>query len=171
MEQGILVPWDWGEHGAIKNVILLMSVRQTKGENHKVCLVWPGGMPTCDERICEWRMMGQDCVILDLKKAYLQVFVEKDLWVHQAVRWEGKVFLLTHLAFGMNMAPKIMTAIVQSVLRCNEAIIDDIDDIIVAGGNMNVAKVKAHLKSCGLQAKEPEGLGEQWWSMCVGFEG
>ena len=91
----------------IKNVILLMSMHQTKGENHKVCPVLnmrhlnehiisqSGGMPTCDKRIHEWRMMGQDCVILDLKKAYLQVFVEKDLWVHQAVRWEGKVFLLT----------------------------------------------------------------------------
>ena len=95
MEQGILEPWDWGEHCAIKNVIPLMSVHQTKGENHLVldmrCLnehiiCWPGGMPICDKRIHEWRMMGQDCVILDLKMAYLQVFIEKDLWARQVVR-------------------------------------------------------------------------------------
>ena len=82
-----------------------------------------------------------------------------------------KFFLLTHLAFGMNMAPKIMTAIVQSVLGCNEVIstVSSSDDIIVAGGNMTTAKVKAHLESCGLQAKEPEGLGSNGGACVLGL--
>ena len=73
----------------------------------------------------------------------------------------------------MNVATKIMTAIVQSVLGCNEAISavssSYINEIIVAGGNMNVAKVKAHLESCGLQAKEPEGLGSNGGARVLGL--
>ena len=66
----------------------------------------------------------------------------------------GKSFSFNTSSIWNECGPKIMTAIMQSVLGCNEAIStmssSYINDIIVARGNMNAAKVKAHLESCGL---------------------
>ena len=116
----VLVPWNEREHGTIP----LMSVKQSKGEESKVrpvidfrvlnekVLCLSSDMPTCDERLREWRAKGCNGSLVDLRRAYLQVHVEQHLWLHQAVRSEGKVYLLTRLGFGLNIAPKIMTAIV-----------------------------------------------------------
>ena len=127
VSEGILVPWREAEHGPVRNVVPLMSVRQIKGEQHKVrpvlglrglnknvaCL--SGGTPTCEERLKEWRSRGDSGSVIDLKRAYLQIYVAKDLWVYQAVRWRGEMYLLTRLGFGMNVAPRVMTAIVEKV--------------------------------------------------------
>ena len=100
---------------------------------------------------------------MDLKRAYLQVHEARRLWLHQAVRWEGKVYLLTRLGFGLNIAPKIMTAIVEKVLSADEEIraatSSYIDDIYVVGDGSCAEKVRKHLSSFGLVTKEAERLG------------
>ena len=175
--EGILVPWSKRKHGAIKNIILLMGVHQTKGEEHKVRPVLdfrtlnksieslPGGTPVCENQLREWRTLGPDCSVADLKRAYLQVYVAKDLWVYQAVQWRGRVYLLTRLGFGLNVAPKIMTAIVQKVLQLDgdisRATSSYIDDIIVTGGSTKAARVRKHLERYGLAAKGIEQLGKK----------
>ena len=104
----------------------MMCVRQEKGSQRKVRPVFdyrqlnttveshPGGAtPLCAMRLREWRQRGPTCAVIDLAKAYLQVHVDPALWVHQAVWWRGKAYLLTRLGFGLASAPKIMTAIVE----------------------------------------------------------
>jgi transposase InsO family protein len=175
VEEGILVPWKEREHGSIKNIVPLMSVHQAKGEDHKIrpvldfkkmngsVLSRPGEIPVCDKRLREWRKMGPDCSIVDLKRAYLQIYVSKDLWVYQAVRWKGQLYLLTRLGFGLNVAPKVMTAIVHKVLSLDEKIDNStssfIDDIFAGGGEAGASGVRDHLSRYGLVTKEAEKLG------------
>ena len=119
--------------------------------------------------------------LLDLKKAYLQVHVDPSLWRYQVVRFEGVKYCLTRLGFGLNVAPKIMTAIVHKVL----AMADDvragtdsyIDDIVVDENVVQASRVEAHLHRFGLETKPPVSIidarvlglkvfekdGRLWW--------
>lgn len=175
VKEGILVPWSAAEHGAVKNVIPLMSVHQTKGDVHKirpvldfrltngniVCL--SGGLPTCDERLRQWRSKGCHGSLIDLRRAYLQVHVDKSLWVYQAVRWEGQMYLLTRLGFGLSVAPKVMTAIVEKVLGLDDKIWNEssnyIDDIYCTGGRQLTEATREHLERFGLVTKEAVHVG------------
>lgn len=175
IEGEILVPWCSKEHGEVKNVLPLMSVRQVKGVEYKVrpvldfrvlndrvaCLT--GDLPTCDERLRQWRVKGKDGWVVDLRRAYLQVRVAKHLWVHQAVRWKGRTYLLTRLGFGLNIAPKVMTAIVNKVLSVDEEIgrvaSSYIDDVYVTGDRVMAESVRQHFRRFGLITKEAEKLG------------
>jgi len=176
IEDGILVPWE-PQHGEVKNVIPLMSVRQEKGETIKIRPVldfrflneyvksFPGdATPLCRTRLREWRKMGSDCAVVDLQKAYLQVLVAPQLWNYQAVRWNGNVYLLTRLGFGLNVAPKAMTKIVERVLKQDDTIGPNtssyIDDIYIAEGSMLAETVVKHLAAYGLQTKPIEWLGQ-----------
>ena len=129
IKQGILIEHKEQKHGKVKFFLPMLAVRQVKGESVKVrpvldyrefnCCIesHPGGAtPICNERLRNWRQMGSNCSMLDLKKAYLQVRVHPSLYVYQGIKWRGKVYLLTRLGFGLSSAPKIMTAIVEKVL-------------------------------------------------------
>ena len=100
---------------------------------------------------------------MDLRKAYLQVHADESLWVHQAVAWRGDVYLLTRLGFGLSSAPKIMTAIVESVISENpqvqEAVSSYVDDLFINTAKISADTVRNHFERWGLVAKEPEPLG------------
>jgi len=155
IDEGILVAWDEKTHGC--------AVLDFRILNENVLCLTGQSMPTCNESLREWRTKGENCAVIDLRKAYLQVFVARELWVYQAVRWEGKMYLLTRLGFGLSVAPKIMTSIVQKVLSLDKSVqamtSSYIDDIFVQGGSQEVKHVKAHLRRLGLESKEAERLG------------
>ena len=175
VESGILVKHDMQAHGEVKNFLSLMAVRQEKGDKLKVRPVLdfrnlnkeveshPGGaIPLCAERLRQWRQLGPNCSLLDLRKAYLQVHVKSELWMYQAVVWNGQVYLLTRLGFGLASAPKLMTAIVEKVLnqspRISAAVTSYIDDLFITEDAVRASEVKSYLSQWGLDAKEPERL-------------
>ena len=98
-------------------------------------------------------------VMLDLRKAYLQLHVDADLQRFQAVRYKGKTSVLTRLGFGLAPAPKIMTRVLGKVLSLREDVrlgTDSyIDDILVDTSVVSAAAVKAHLERYGLVSKDP----------------
>ena len=100
--------------------------------------------------------------MLDLRKAYLQIRIDPELWVYQAVLWKNDVYLLTRLGFGLASAPKLMTAVVDKALEHNKAIrrpvTTYIDDLCVVEDIVSANEVKRHLSQWGLEAKEPEKL-------------
>ena len=61
-------------------------------------------------------------MMLDLRKAYLQLFVARELWKHQAVRYKGAFYYLTRLGFGLSSAPKIMSLILKKVVSLDPVI-------------------------------------------------
>lgn len=173
---GVLIRHDYERHGPVKRYLPMLAVRQMKSGVTKVRPVMdyrdlnqqieshPGGAtPACADRLREWRQLGAKCAVLDLKKAYLQVMVVQSLWTQQAIRWKGKVYLLTRLGFGLSCAPKILTAIVNKVLEQDQqvraAVSGYIDDLFVDETRISSSLVKEHLSKWGLQAKEPEHLG------------
>lgn len=176
IRDGILIEYNKNKHGDIQRFLPLMAVRQEKNNQYKVRPVFdyrslnstveshPGGAtPLCAARLREWRQLGANCAILDLRKAYLQVHVDQSLWVHQAVSWRGGVYLLTRLGFGLASAPKVMTALVEWILAAdaniNAAVTSYIDDLFVKEDLVAAEQVKEHLRMWGLESKAPERLG------------
>jgi len=83
----------------------------------------------------KWRRMGEKAVLVDLRKAYLQLHLDESLWQFQIVKYKGKRYFLTCLGFGLCSATKIMSRIVAYVLSLDKEIAKAtdhyIDDIIV----------------------------------------
>ena len=177
IDDGILVPWCKERDGDLKNILPLMSVKQEKGNTTKIRPVLdfrflndyvisrPGSAtPLCQERLREWRQSSPNFAMVDLKKAYLQIMIDPNLWCYQGVRWKGQTFVLTRLGFGLNIAPKAMTKIVQYVLNDNPRIASSassyIDDIYVDESKASVDEVIEQLKCFGLMTKPPERINE-----------
>ena len=122
-----------------------------------------GEAAVCGEKLRRWRKLGTNVSIIDLRQAYLQIRVDPSLWRFQVVCFKGKKYWLTRLGFGLNVAPKIMTAIVTKVLNMDEQVRDGtdsyIDDIIVNEDVIPCESVLRHLEKFGLVAKDPEKLG------------
>ena len=118
-----------------------------------------GQSVVCDESLRRWRKLGENVTMLDLSKAYLQVHVNRELWRYQRIVHKGKMYCLTRLGFGLNVAPKIMTAIVRRVLSLRDDIKNAsdsyIDDIIIDQSKVAVVDVIEHLAKFGLKVKEP----------------
>ena len=169
IEEGILSKWE----GEVEGVIPLMAVEQpTKDKvrpvldfrelNEFVSSHTGDDVDICGEKLREWRKVEGQTKIVDLKSAYLQIWVAEELWKHQLVRYKGEVYCLTRLGFGLNSAPRIMTKILRTVLaRDNEirlATSSYIDDIIVDVNRVSAEAVVTHLGRFGLQAKPPADL-------------
>jgi transposase InsO family protein len=116
----------------------------------------------CGAKLRAWRRLGENASIIDLRKAYLQLRVDPSLWRYQVVQFKGRRYCLTRLGFGLNVAPKIMTAIVNTVLSVEadvRASTDSyIDDIIVDNSRVANDRVLRLLARFGLEAKPPESL-------------
>ena len=118
----------------------------------------------CDEKLREWRKMGANISLVDLRKAYLQIFIDKSLYKYQRVVFKNKCYVMTRMGFGLAIAPKVMTAIVNKILSANpkirEATDSYIDDIIVNNDLVSTEEVIQHLEDFGLKSKEPNSLGD-----------
>ena len=177
IQNGWLEEHSESAHGKVQGVIPLMAAFQPN-KQRKVRPVMdysrelnqyissnPGAdVAVCQEKLREWRQFGPNCCMLDLKKAYLQLHVDKELQKFQAVRYKDKLFVMTRMGFGLSVAPKIMTKILGKVLSMDslvEAGTDHyIDDIIVNVDRVTVAYVKEHLARFGLVTKEPEHMDD-----------
>ena len=111
----------------------------------------------------EWRQMEGEIALDDLKSAYLQVRVAKELWQYQLVRYKGETYCLTRLGFGLSSAPRIMASILKYVLAKSVTIQAStksyVDDFLVKTSQVPAETLIAHLNRFGLVTKPPEQLG------------
>ena len=116
----------------------------------------------CGEKLRSWRKLGENLSIIDLRNAYLQIHIEERLWKYQVVKFKGKRYCLTRLGFGLNVAPKIMAAIVKKVLSMDPIVESGtdsyVDDIVVNEDVVSCEQVNKLLSTFGLDAKPPERL-------------
>ena len=117
-----IVPWK----GKGKGVLPLMAVFQaTKKKVRPVlnycelnrfvaCHTGSDIIDVCNEKMRKWRRLEGGTAIVDLKSAYLQLHVAKELWQYQLVSYKGKTYCLTRLGFGLNVMPKIMAAVLKT---------------------------------------------------------
>ena len=109
----------------------------------------------CANTLREWRQMGCNVALLDLRKAYLQIRVHRSLWPYQTVFFRGKWYCLTRLGFGLNIAPMVMKVVVSEVLKQNDVIKGAaspyVDDILVNEDVVTSDVVVCHLRQFGLE--------------------
>ena len=102
-------------------------------------------------------MCLQTAAIIDLRKAYLQIRVDEELWLYQVLSFNNKMYCLTRLGFGLSVAPKVMTFILRRVLSSSEDFClgpySYIDDIFVDLSKVSCEKVVSVLEAFGLQSK------------------
>lgn len=171
IEEGILMPWEEKVHVGI---IPLMAVYQpTKKKVRPVldfrelnkyvnCHTGDDVIDVCTETLREWRQETGAATIVDLKAAYLQIRISKELWRYQLVNYKGKTFCLTRLGFGLNCAPRIMSKVLKHVLSksniVKSATKSYIDDILVNENIVTADAVIKHLNEYGLVTKNAEPL-------------
>lgn len=116
----------------------------------------------CDETLRRWRQMRGKISMLDLKKAYLQIHVEPDLWKYQVIKHNGRCYYLTRLGFGLSSAPRIMSEVLRKVLSFDPDVARGtdhfVDDLIVNEDIVSTEKVISHLRNYGLEAKPAQPL-------------
>ena len=108
--------------------------------------------------------MGDQLGVVDLKDAYLQLRVSREMQDYQIVRIDDQYYRLTRLGFGLASAPKIMSAIVTHVLavdpRIAAATDHYVDDIVVDTTKVTSQEVIQQLNKYGLSTKAPETLDQ-----------
>ncbi|XP_076049715.1 uncharacterized protein LOC143030451 [Oratosquilla oratoria] len=117
----------------------------------------------CSETLRRWRRRRGASAVVDLRAAYLQIHVTKNLWKYQLVKYKGRIYCLTRLGFGLSSAaPRIMTRILKTVLGKTEVMKKGtdsyLDDILVDDSIVSTSSLVEHLARYGLTAKEPEPL-------------
>ncbi|KAF2343958.1 hypothetical protein FHG87_025286 [Trinorchestia longiramus] len=169
--EGILLPW---EETVDTGILAMMVVEQpTKNKvrpvldfrelnTNVVCHTGDDVIDCCDETLRKWRRTSENMSIVDLKVAYLQLRVDKELWCFQLVKYKGQTFCPRRLGFGLNSAPRIMSKVLKHVLSINDTIKNAtssyIDDILVDETKVSVTEVVSHLNKFGLITKVPEAL-------------
>ena len=118
----------------------------------------------CPDTLRKRRLMGDRLGVVDLKDAYLQLHVKRELQEFQVVCISGQYYRLTRVGFGLTSAPKIMSAIVRHILMADPEIATAtdhyVDDIVVDVDQVSVQRVIDHLRKFGLVTKPPERLSE-----------
>ena len=175
-----LVPYPEEELGPPQVLIpLMVIVQDNKG---KVRLVmdyrelnnfvdaYMANVDVCALKLWEWWQQGSNVATLDLRRAYLQVRVPQSLWPFQI---KERRYCLTQLGFGLNVAPKIMSVIMNVVMSQDEEIqratSSYIDNVYVNDNVASSRRVKEHLECFGLVCKAPEPVqewGECTWTTC-----
>lgn len=172
MERGWLRRYDEDELGPPRGLIPLMAVVQRNKAKVRPVLdfrelnehiqSYTANADVCAERMRQWRKQGCNVALIDLTKAYLQIAMDKELWSYQTVMYEGQRLCLTRLGFGLNVAPVIMRAVLDAVLKQEPAVYAGtsayIDDVFVNEDIVSAEVVVSHLRRFGLSCKPPERL-------------
>ena len=56
----------------------------------------------CDEKLRTWRQKSVNCALLDLRGAYMQIFVDDEFCKYQMVKFKDQFYTLRRLGFGLN---------------------------------------------------------------------
>ena len=84
----------------------------------------------------------------------------RETMVVSIVKYKDQIYCLTRLRFGLSSTPKIMTAVLKTVLTKEDAVKRAtgtyINDILVEEAEVTAAKVRDHINTYGLTAKLSE---------------
>ena len=125
----------------------------------------------CSDSLLRWRSSAGG-ELIDIRKAYLNIGVDPELWRFQSVRVNHLPYHLTRLAFGLSSAPRVLKKVLDFVLKGlpvetfrddvfipNEALTDELRDAVVR-----------RLRDNGFPTKEPEKVGGEKACKVLGFK-
>ena len=168
--KGWLVPHDERRHGPARGLVPLLAVQQTNQakvrpvmdfrELNGFVTAHTADSDVCADMLRRWRRHGANVAIVDLRKAYLQLHVQQQLWPFQTVVVRGQRYCLTRLGFGLSVAPQVMKAVVRAVLEqdasVGQAVLPYVDDLLVNEDIVSAEQVIEHFGKYGLECKPPE---------------
>ena len=167
-----LIPYPENELGPPKDLIPLMTILQENKQKVRPVMdyrelnehvnAYTANADVCAQTMREWRQQGPQAAVVDQRRTYLKIHIDKSLWPFQTVKIKGQSYCLTRLGFGLNVAPQIMRSVVKAVIRQDKTVdgatSSYIDDIFVNESVCSAAQVKMHLELFGLTCKDPEQL-------------
>ncbi|KFD60909.1 LOW QUALITY PROTEIN: hypothetical protein M514_26898 [Trichuris suis] len=170
IEQGWLVPYAESKYGPAKGLIPLMAVVQRSKKKVRPVMdfrelnahieTFTAHADVCADKLRQWRRQGVNLAMVDLNKDYLQIHVDETLWPYQTVVFMGRRYCLTRMGFGLNVAPLVMTTLLNHVLSLDPDVRKGtsayIDDILVNEDIVSAHRVQRHLARYGLTCKAPE---------------
>uniref|UniRef100_A0A5S6Q5M4 Integrase catalytic domain-containing protein n=1 Tax=Trichuris muris TaxID=70415 RepID=A0A5S6Q5M4_TRIMR len=168
-KNGWLVPYDTNKYGQAKGLIPLMAIVQRNKKKVRPVMdfrelnthieTFTGDSDVCAQKLRAWRKQGTNVSVLDLKRAYLQVHIDKSLWPYQTVVYKGCRYCMTRLGFGLNVAPLVMKTVLSCALSQDQDVRKGtsayIDDILVNEDIVKADRVVQHLLRFGLTCKAP----------------
>ena len=171
---GWLEPYDDKKMGPAKGLIPLMAIFQQNKDKVRPVMdfrelnshvdAFTANADVCADKIREWRRLGTNVAIVDLRRAYLQIRVHESLWPYQTVIFRGQRYCLTRLGFGFNVAPSVMKSVLTAVLTQDETVdrvtSSYLDDIFVNEDVVSVQCVEDHLLRYGLECKPAERVAD-----------
>ena len=165
---GWLQPYDEKTDGPPRGLLPLMAVEQPNKvrpvldyrELNGHVTAHTAGADVCADQLRKWRRHGSRIAVVDLRKAYLQLRLDRRLWPYQTVRVRGQRFCLRRLGFGLNVAPTVMKAVVGAVLqrdkRMQQGVLPYVDDLLVDEDIVSAEEVIQHFARYGLDCKPPQ---------------
>ena len=169
VDEGWLVPHDEDVHGPQGGVLpVIAQIQEHKASTSvRLCLDYrclndlltsqPGrSAPVCEDTLRNWRRAGDlnELRLLDIRKAHLQVHIAPELQRSQTVLWQGKVYVMTRIGFGLSIAPKFMDIIVRWVTRVFPAVDNYVDDVMTPASDADA--LAAHMLAYSLPMKPAE---------------
>ena len=169
---GWLIPYPQERLGPPKGLIPLMAVVQEQKQKVRPVLdyrelngfvdAFTANAEVCAHKLRQWRRQGVDVSLMDLRKAYLQIHVDEELWPFQTVLFKGQRFCLTRLGFGLNVAPLIMKSVIDAIISqdhtLKHAVSAYVDDIFINENLVSAVHVRQHFSDFGLVCKDPVRL-------------
>ena len=172
MQNGWLRPYDESADGPPRGLLPLMAVRQPNKvrpvldyrELNGHVTAHTADADVCADQLRKWRRHGSRIAVVDLRKAYLQLRLERRLWPYQTVMVRGRRHCLNRLGFGLSVAPNIMKAVVQAILerdeRVRRGVLAYVDDLLVDEDIVSAEEVVQHFAEYGLECKPPQRAAE-----------
>ena len=165
---GWLQPYDEGSDGPPRGLLPLMAVEQATKvrpvldyrELNGHVTAHTADADVCADQLRKWRRHGSRVAVVDLRKAYLQLHLERRLWPYQTVMVKGQRYCLQRLGFGLNVGPSVMKAVVKAVLEKDEkmvrGVLPYVDDLLVNEDIVSADEVVRHFRTYGLECKPPQ---------------
>ena len=157
--------------GLPKGLIPLMAVVQEHKKVQPMLDFWElngfvevftANAVVCSQRLREWWWPGANVLLMDLRKAYLQIRVDKALWPFQTVIIKGKQFCLTRQGFGLNVVPLVMKAIITEIRSQDQEIKSAtsayVDDFFIDKSRVSSVRMRQRFADYGLVCKDHEQL-------------
>ena len=165
---GWLQPYDEASDGPPRGLLPLMAVEQTNKvrpvldyrELNSHVTAHTADADVCADQLRKWRRHGSRVAVVDLRKAYLQLHLERRLWPYQTVMVRGRRHALRRLGYGLNIGPVVMKGVIRAVLeqdeRMQRGVLPFVDDLLVNEDIVSADDVVRHFAQYGLQCKPPQ---------------
>ncbi|XP_043200350.1 uncharacterized protein LOC122369575 [Amphibalanus amphitrite] len=174
IREGWLQPYDERVDGPVRGLIPLMAVPQPNQDKVRPVLDYrelnghiiahTADADVCADQLRRWRRHGARITVVDLRKAYLQLRLDRRLRPYQTVEVRGQRYCLTRIGFGLSIAPAVMKAVVRAVLLQDEVVargvLPYVDDLLVDEEIVSADHVVEHFARYGLDCKPPERAAE-----------